>query len=213
MAQPYGGDAPAPMPAPMPGPMPARPPRSMNLGTMLGMAALVISIVALVVSLAIPGPTGPAGTNGANGATGPQGPAGPGSLVATNSTRKIVAIESSCTNYETANLTIAVPRAGRIVVSATVMLAIDHTAGTQDNAYTMISNDTTTCAINPSMAIFLVPDTLATGSYWGTVPMLKNYTIPAAGSYTFYVNGRMFSGQSAGDDFFFGYMAAVFYPS
>lgn len=215
MAQPYGGDAPALVPAPTSGPIPAHPPITWNLNTLLGMAALVISILALVVSLTIPGPTGPAGATGTGGATGPQGPqgpAGPGSLMAANSTSQVVAMESTCTNYEGAALTIAIPRAGRIEVSADVMLEIGHTAGTRDNAWTMISNDTSTCTIDPSMAIFLVPDSLATGSYWGTVPMMKNYTVAAPGSYTFYINGLMQSGQSTGDDFFFGYLAAVFYP-
>lgn len=212
MAQPYGGDAPAAMPVPTP----AQSPRGKDLNTWLGMAALVISIVALGVSVAAPGPTGPAGATGATGATGPQGPqgpVGPGTVMATNSTSRVVAMGSTCTNYDTAALTILVPRAGRIEVSADVMLEIGHTAGLQDNAWTMISNDTTTCTIDPSMAIFLVPDTLPSGDYWGTVPMMKNYTVPAAGPYRFYVNGMMFSGDSVGDDFFFGYLAAVFYPS
>lgn len=208
MAQPYGGNAPAPVPT--------QPPRIMNLGTVLGMAALAISVVALVVSLTVPGPAGPAGTDGSTGPQGPQGPvgpAGPGTALAVNSTTDKVAIGSTCTNYAGAEVTVAVPRAGRVAVSANVMLVIGHTIGVRDNAWTMVSNDTETCTIDPSMGLFVVPADLPSDDYWGTVPIANNFTVPAAGSYTFYVNGKMDLGQNAGDLFYFAYLAAVFYPS
>jgi len=52
-----------------------RKPNGTNKG--LSLIALIIAIIALLLSFPIPGPTGPAGPAGGDGATGPQGLQGP----------------------------------------------------------------------------------------------------------------------------------------
>lgn len=202
----------------MPGPMPARPPRT-GMSSILGMAALALAVVALIVALVIPGPVGPAGTNGSNGATGatgpqgPQGPAGAGTLMATNATNAEVTIGSACTTYASAEVTITVPRAGRVVISANVMLDLSHTLGTRDVAFVVVQNNTASCPDDPYLGIMVVQANLPADTYWQSIPVMKNYTLGSAGTYTFYVNGRMTAGADPGDLFWYANLVAVFYPS
>ncbi len=61
-------------------PPPQAPPvsrdRGGRTGTILGVIALALAVVALIVNFIIPGPAGVDGQDGAPGATGPQGPTG-----------------------------------------------------------------------------------------------------------------------------------------
>ncbi len=200
---------------------PAGPQVGSSLGKWLSIGAIALAVVALVISVAVPGPTGPAGANGANGtdgATGPQGPigptgpAGPGTLMATNETGAKVSIGSACTTYTSAEVSITVPSAGEIVITASVMLDLSHTSGTRDIAFVVIQNNTSSCPDDPYLGIMVVQSTLPTDTYWQSVSVQKNYTVSAAGTYTFYVNGRMTSGQNAADQFWYANLVAVFYP-
>jgi len=207
---------PASMGAPLPPPSPQT---GSSLGKWLSIVAVALAAVALVISVAVPGPTGPAGANGTNGATGPQGaigptgPAGPGTLMAMNSTAAQVTIGSACTTYTSAEVNITVPRAGEIVIMASVMLDISHTAGTRDIAFVVIQNNTNLCPDDPYLGIMVVQSGLPTDTYWQSIPVNKNYTVSSAGTYTFYVNGRMTGGQNAGDRFWYANLIAVFYPA
>lgn len=188
----------------------------------MSIVAVALAAVALVISVAVPGPTGPAGaagangTNGSNGATGPQGPigpAGPGSLMASNTTGDKVTIGSVCTQYTSAEISITVPRAGEIEISASVMLDINHAAGTRDIAFVVVQNNTNQCPDDPFLGIMVVQAGLPTDTYWQSIPVMNNYTVGSAGTYTFYVNGRMTNGQDAADVFWYANLVAVFYPS
>src|SRR3990172_8592133 len=200
---------PASMGAPLPPPSPQT---GSSLGKWLSIVAVALAAVALVISVAVPGPTGPAGANGTNGATGPQGaigptgPAGPGTLMAMNSTAAQVTIGSACTTYTSAEVNITVPRAGEIVIMASVMLDISHTAGTRDIAFVVIQNNTNLCPDDPYLGIMVVQSGLPTDTYWQSIPVNKNYTVSSAGTYTFYVNGRMTAGQNAADEFWYANM-------
>ncbi len=191
----------------------------------MSVVAVALAAVALVISVAVPGPAGPAGasgtngTNGTNGATGPQGPigptgpAGPGTLMAMNSTNAKVTIGSACTTYTSAEVNITVPRAGEIVITGSVMLDISHTTGTRDVAFVVIQNNTNLCPDDPYLGIMVVQSGLPTDTYWQSIPVNKNYTVTSAGTYTFYVNGRMTSGQNVLDQFWYANLIAVFYPA
>jgi len=189
------------------------------MSSILGIAALALAVVALVVGFAIPGPTGPAGANGANGATGatgaqgPQGPAGAGTLMTTNSTANAVVLAATCTQYTGAEISITVPRAGQVVINANVMLDIQHTTGTRDVAYVVVQNNTSACPDDPYLGIMVVQSGLPTDTYWNSIAVMNNYTVSAAGTYTFYVNGRMAAGASATDQFWYANLVAVFYPA
>ena len=80
-------------------------------------------------------------------------------------------------------------------------------------AFVVIQNNTSSCPDDPFLGIMVVADNAPTTTYWQSVPVMKNYTVTSAGSYTFYVNGRMTSGQDASDLFWYANLVAVFYPS
>ncbi len=193
-----------------------------GLAKALSVVALLLAVAAIALNLAIPGPAGPKGdtgapgTNGTNGAPGPQGPtgpAGPGTLMAASTTTGTVTIEFACTHYTNAEVSLAVPGPGTIVVSATIMINLNHVSGTEDDGFFRVAPDTTTCANDPYMSIGDVAGPEPSGSYWMTVPAELTSSVTASGTYTFYVNGRMVIGQDAGDHFFYANMVAVFYPA
>src|SRR3989454_9555366 len=175
----YGGGGmpapPQPMPMPAP-PMPMgmpMPPAGGRMGTLLSAAAVVIAILALILSLAVPGPLGATGARGAPGAMGPQGPAGPtgprglpgdvgpaglpgpagaGTIMASAGTGPntvTVTIGASCTNYDAISVTITVPSSGNVVVTAQVYVLLSHTTGTEDRLALIASDAPASCGGYP----------------------------------------------------------------
>ncbi len=201
----------------------------MGIGTVLGVAALALAVVALVVAAVFPGPvgaTGPAGANGANGtngatgATGPQGPAGPaGAGTLMNFTQDAFWTSGGlglvgCTNLLVLNLT--VPGAGTIIVTESAHLWIEHTAGTQDTWVVNTAMTTSVCGDGNTSLIAWDGDI---SSAWPSATLTNEggsatnaFPVPAAGKYTFYLNADMLAGQSTGDKASAATLLAVFYP-
>ena len=214
------------MPAPAPQPMAASPaPTGSKMGTMLGLLAVALAVVALVLSLVIPGPVGPAGTDGTDGATGatgpqgpqgPQGPSGPGPIVTS-----AVRVENgglsvgACT--EILNVTLTVPQSGTIVVTTSMHLWIDHTAGTTDGITFTHRTTSADCDLgftaNPAWFITEISANAPTDSVINVDGTLVTAFAVTAGTYTYYSNAGMWSGQNAGDRFVDSTTLAVFYPS
>jgi hypothetical protein len=201
-------------------------------GSKMASVSMVLSVVAIVLALVLafvlPGPagvTGPEGatgatgapgsdgSNGSDGADGPMGPAGPGTLMNYSSDLNGPTIGGACTNYADLDLNITVPSNGTIVVTALVLVHIDHTLTIEDRWIITVSQDPGFCGVNPpGYFIDVVPSDTANTIVWesGSVQVIFPVT---AGSYTFHLNGRMVSGPDAGDWFDRGNMVAVFYPS
>ncbi len=205
---------------------------SKGLGSILGIAAVILAAVALVVSFAIPGPAGPAGangtdgtngTNGTNGATGatgatgaqgPRGVPGNGTIMAYNqSAATFIVIGSACTNSGT-SVNITVPGPGTIVVQGSTRLHIDHTTGTEDRWLVAVGPDATTCPLGAwSWLDSIGTNDPTQASYWKSAYAQNAFTVTTAGTYTYYLNAYMISGQDSGDEFIYANMVAVFYPS
>ncbi len=203
----------------------------MNWVNWISIAALGTGIVALAVSLGIPGPAGPMGLNGATGLTGPtgatgpqgpqgpqgdpglQGPLGPGSLMAYNTTSQEVPIGPTCTAF--LQVTITVPSAGDIIVSAQETVRLEHLAGTLDTfeASVFVSPDDCLVPTFGWRAVAMVETDAPSGSYLQTISHRTIFRLGGAGTYTFYVSGVMTAGQGIQDAYLGGNMAAVFYPS
>jgi len=111
-----------------------------------------------------------------------------------------------------ASVQITVPGTGRVVVSATVRVAISHTFGFDDEADVVVANNTTDCSVNAYTGIVWISGTAPSGGYLDTVDILRPFIVPALGTYTFYINGRMATGASLGDQFLASSLVAVFYP-
>ena len=175
---------------------PARgPPQARTGFTMANGLVALLAAAALAVALLVPGP------------------AGPGTLMAQNSRGGPMTIGAACTHYAGAEVTIAVPGPGTVVVSATVGVGVNHSFGTNDEARIVVAASDTECAITNHTAFVSVPQTLPTDPFhFQTVPVLRPFAV-AAGSHTFYVNGVMASGADVNDRFDSASLVAVFYPA
>lgn len=166
------------------------------LGERLSVLAVALSLVAIVVAVLMPGPPG-AGTIMAQGSQG-----GP------------VTIGSTCTHYPGAEVVITVPRAGAVVVSATVGVGINHTFAVADEARIVLATSDTDCAITDSTAFVSVPASSPQDSaYYVTVPLLRSFPVAGAGTYAFRVNGVMAQGADSYDRFDSASLVATFYPA
>ena len=158
----------------------------------LSAIAIIISIIALIAAIFVPGPK---------------------SIMAQNSVGGPEPIGGTCTHYPGAEVSITVPGAGTVVVAATVGVGINHTAGISDEARIVIATSTTECTITDSTAFVSVPFTLPTDPYhYTTVPILHSFSVSGSGTVTFYVNGVMALGADSGDRFDSASLVAVYNP-
>ncbi len=157
------------------------------------------------------GSTGPQGPQGADGPVGPQGPVGPGALMSyANITSTVDLVD--CTNVN--QVTITVPQAGKVVVYATAYMKVDHTVGQVDGLRMVVDTDPTACTFGPNHWQHDIPSSYPSDTWNRMTPMLFNvFDVNGAGTYTFYLNARMYYGEGAGDQHRSSNMFAVFYPS
>jgi len=195
------------------------------LGLALSTVAIVLSVLALVAALLVPGPTGPTGPQGGTGAIGPQGPIGPtgppgaqgpaGPSAITDSVNDFASIQigSVCTHYTGSDVTVTVPGPGTIVIWATVSVGLNHTIGTIDSAWILLSDRASDCVRGPSTGYGYVWGADPSGMHYETVPLLRSFSVSGSGSTTYGVNGIMSLGQDSGDTFVSAFITAVFYAS
>lgn len=206
------------MPYPAPAAYPA--PQPKGVSPMVSYAAIGIAVLAIILSLVIPGPAGPQGLQGPTGntgATGPAGPAGAGTLMASSMIAPWFTgglALSGCTPV--LNVTLTVPRSGMIVVYATLHLWIAHTAGTDDLWNAQVAGTSTDCSSSNTTRVGWLGDIPAAVGSATTINVdgsFVNAFAVAAGSHTYYMNADMLSGQSAGDAVSEAGMVLVFYPA
>ncbi len=123
-----------------------------------------------------------------------------------------VAIRNTCTSYPGMVVSITVPSDGTIVVSVNVVEVIDHNLGVRDTHWIKISDASGDCVADQWTFTFTVDNELPDDDVWPTISMQRVESV-TAGTYTYYVNGRMVTGFSGLDEFVSGSMVAVFYPS
>lgn len=235
----WGGAQVPPPQAPPPPIQPESKPQS-QAGKGLAAAALALACVGIAIAVvgmvAFPGPTGatgpkgdtgqqgqtgPTGTQGQqgnNGAQGPQGiqgpqgPPGPGTLM-NSSSRFTTMTFTTCGNYTGSELSITVPGPGTIVVTGYVMFRIIHTTGSGvDTAQAVINNTANNCPNNAWTSFENVLAAEPSGSIIkNTFVQLPSY-VPAAGTYTFYLNAARWSGTGS-VTIERATMIAVFYPT
>ncbi len=130
--------------------------------------------------------------------------------MATLNTSATTTIGMACTNY--LQIDITVPASGTVMVQAQVWVTIDHTVGTRDLAHVKLSTSPASCGIGPyNWPVDIPTDAPTATAFYGAFPQTP---FPVtAGTNTFYLNGIMFLGQSAGDAFFYANVVAVFYPT
>ncbi|HEV2429090.1 MAG TPA: hypothetical protein VGV64_04480 [Thermoplasmata archaeon] len=173
----------------------------------LGIVAILLAGSALGVSVVSPGhsgpagaagATGPAGAAGAAGARGPsgsngsQGAAGPGALL--NQTllygSGFIVNNTTCNHWPRAQVGFTVTHAGTFLVSATFYARMYHTSGVDDLGEFAMTNSTTDCTTGGEWAN--TPAAATTAVYQVTVSLVHQFSVPSAGTYTFYLNGMAY---------------------
>ncbi len=140
--------------------------------------------------------------------------ASPGTRMAEASAGGASPIGPVCTHYPGAEVSIVAPAVGKIVVSAMVGVGVRHFNGINDTALIVVAATSTDCTLNNYSAFVSVPETLPSNpSYFETVPIVRPFAIPAAGTYAFYVNAAMVQGWDPNDRFDSASLVAVYYPS
>ncbi|UCD92152.1 MAG: collagen-like protein [Methanobacteriota archaeon] len=151
------------------------------------------------------------GAQGPQGDPGPVGPAGPGALMSYTNISMTIDIVG-CTNFN--QISITTPQAGYVVVYATAYMRIDHVLGTDDGLRMVIDTSPTLCPFGPNHWQHDIPGPFPTDDWNRRTPMLFNvFYVDGAGTYTFYLNGEMYFGESANDQHRSSNMVAIFYPA
>jgi len=139
----------------------------------------------------------------------------PRSLIGMTTAGATTNIGSTCTNYADGSITVVAPVAGRVLLHADAWVIIDHTAGVRDFLEVYIGTSPTDCAyyMNGGYPTATSVEAAEPTMYkTTTVPITKAWGLFSPGTYTFYLNGIMSSGQSSGDYFFYANLSATFIP-
>jgi hypothetical protein len=111
------------------------------------------------------------------------------------------------------SITIDVPSAGTIVITANVGLIVDHTMGVEDQWALAVEDAPGTCMLTPGTWIDEIPDQYPTEGITQKSGHVQRAYDVGAGSHTYYLNGWMFAGMDPGDRVVRSHAVAVFYPS
>ena len=99
-------------------------------------------------------------------------------------------LSESCANFTTVQ--VVAPGPGEVVITGTALVAVDHLTGYADNIDWGIQTSATQCTFTMSqdgMRFWLSPSA-PTSSYKDYGTITARFAIPAAGTYTYYLNGR-----------------------
>jgi hypothetical protein len=129
-----------------------------------------------------------------------------GPRAVTESSGEGPALTSTCQEILSCSVTNSVDGDKEVLVVAQVNLEVEHTLGVQDEAHFKLSSLSAECPAGGSpfnvqnAAVFDVPATYpTTARISGTVTLMETFLVLAQSTGTFYLNGRMDSGDSAGD--------------
>jgi hypothetical protein len=121
-------------------------------------------------------------------------------------------VGATCVNVANAQVAVAAPGPGRILVNANVRVGITHAPGTQDSMLLVISTSPTSCPAT-RISRFRVSSAEAAGEYVDTVVVTGGFDAAVAGTTTYYVNAIMEEGADGFDLAIVPTIDAVFYPN
>lgn len=164
----------------------------------LGQAALILGVAALALGgsgLAIALTN--AGHTGAAGATGPRGVAGPGAVTSSNFDLAVTNLSyATCTRDIDSNFSFVVSGPGTVVLTATVVIFVQHTIGQSTNYYVGLENASRACAVSFD-SFGAITSTSPTGAYYPDVSVVVEYTLGAPGTYTYAINAEAINSSAA----------------
>jgi len=160
------------------------------------------------------GLVGPQGAEGLQGPQGVQGIPGSGSKIFTNSSDDVANFTTSCDQIGELQVTLpnGVNSSSYVWVTATVVITIDHTSGTDDMIEMYIS-DSITCDNYDGNFTHQVPAGPSSGIHYFTFTFQRAfyYTSDIVTPVTFYVTGLISSGAMGGDQFLSGNIVAIYF--
>jgi hypothetical protein len=160
------------------------------------------------------GDKGDKGDTGEQGLKGDKGDPGPGTRMVSSDTSASTVIGTTCTHYAGGAVTIDVASPGRVLVDATTNVLLSHTVGTTDEVKVAIGSTSTDCSDTRGAAFHRIPGALPSDSaYLVQLPSKRVFNVASAGTYTYYLNGQMGSGQDPSDYFWYSRMTATFFPN
>jgi hypothetical protein len=138
---------------------------------------------------------------------------GPPNVIDTHDENSTTNIGSSATQYDEAQVTLTVPGPGYIVVTSNVRVKISHTSGTLDNLELNHSTGVSSMGSSNTLVDEEIPSTYGTDTDMDrTFSVHSTHGVTGAGTYTYYLVGRMVSGQDSGDLFWYAQTTGIYYP-
>ena len=136
-------------------------------------------------------------------------------VIAWSTTGATTYLTDSVTNYSGGTVTVNAGGSGTVIVEANVWVRLNHTNGTLDTLLLVIGTTATDGGDIYNDVRWDIPSAYPTvANINHTFTVRRIFSISGAGSYTYYLNGQMLSGYSAGTDcFWFAAMHAIFYPN
>ncbi len=117
-------------------------------------------------------------------------------------------VGGTCTAYPGAVIFVAAPGPGKVLVQTTIQLRFDHTVDALDTVVVGIGQSPTDCTSPDRVMVRMFSE--PTGIYFPTATPARLFTVPAPGSYFFYVTG--FASGSLNDAFWEGKVQATYHP-
>jgi hypothetical protein len=122
-------------------------------------------------------------------------------------------IGTDWTQYDLCEVSLTVPCPGYIVVTSNVRVKISHTNGTQDNIEIAHATSPAGAGISSYETVDEeIPSTYPTDTNIDRTFSVHSIDEIGAGTHTYYLVGRMVSGQDPSDRFWYAQMTAVFHP-
>jgi hypothetical protein len=132
----------------------------------------------------------------------------PTSFVMNARTSSFVTVGGTCTSYPGAEIVVDAPGPGKVLVQSNITLRFDHTASALDNVVVGIGQSPIDCSSPDYVMVRMFSEN--TGTYFPTATPARLFTVPAPGSYFFYVTA--FASGSLNDSFWGGKVQATYHP-
>ncbi len=107
------------------------------------------------------------------------------------------------------SITVDAPGPGRVLVNSKLTIQLNHVTSTESTVQTYIGTSDSDCPDSVSSLVDW-PAVQPLGSYFPQDVIGAVFNVSAAGSVTYYLNGKSISGS--GHNFYFGGMEATFIP-
>ena len=138
---------------------------------------------------------------------------GPPNLIDRHNESSTTIIGSSVMQYDDAEVTLTVPGPGYIVVTSNVWVIISHTSGTADHLELNHSTNPGSNGVAFTRVCEDIPSSYPTDTNLDrTFSVHSTHEVTSADTYTYYLVGRMSSGQDEGDKFWYAQTTGIYYP-